>query len=81
MQSSCTKRKTGIVLGVAVLTNLVKDCPKDLGKIAGKVSLNMKEGQQKGKSDPSETSSGSTGIPDEDPQSLKMSQKVKKSLL
>ena len=56
--------------------HLVKDCPKDLNKVARKVNLNAKEGMTKGRPDSSETSSHSTNILGQGSQSLKMSQKI-----
>ena len=42
-----TKRKTRIVSGAAVMIIWWRNCPKDLSKVARKVSLNMKEGTMK----------------------------------
>ena len=64
MQSSCTTRKTEIVLGCGRLDHLVRDCPKDLSRVARKVNFKCKRGDnEEGRLDPSETSSHLTSIP------------------
>ena len=64
------QKKNCNCFGCGSLDHLVKDCPKDLGKTARKVSLNLKEGTAK--------NGGwtSTGYPGQSSLSIKMSWKV-----
>ena len=69
MQCCCTKIKTGIVSGAAVLTSWCQGHQKSEFKCE-------RGDDEEGKPDPSETSSCSTSIPEQGPQSLKTSQMV-----